>query len=115
MATLAEAQAQLAAWEAASLATSSGKSYTIDTGGINRQLTRNNADEIVAMINHWTLLRIGDNSFTIYPKCIYRAKPEKPRTGVVNWTEPVGRCMAYQAIELTPEVCQALKDAGIEY
>ena len=49
MATLAEAQAQLAAWEAASLATASGKSYSI----ADRQLTRNDADEIVKMMNHW--------------------------------------------------------------
>jgi len=49
MATLAEATAQLAAWEAASLATATGKSYAIG----DRSLTRNNAEEIVRMINHW--------------------------------------------------------------
>ena len=49
MATLAEATAQLAAWEAASLATASGKSYAIG----DRQLTRNNAQEIVTMIGYW--------------------------------------------------------------
>jgi hypothetical protein len=49
MATLAEATAQLAAWEAASLATATGKSYSI----ADRQLTRNNAEEIMQMINHW--------------------------------------------------------------
>ena len=49
MATLSEAQAQLAAWEAASLATATGKSYSIG----DRQLTRNNADEIMKMIGHW--------------------------------------------------------------
>lgn len=49
MATLAEATAQLAAWEAASLATASGRSYAIG----DRQLTRNNAEEIINMINYW--------------------------------------------------------------
>ena len=49
MATLSEAAAQLAAWEAASLATAGGKSYTIG----DRQLTRNNAEEIIKMIGHW--------------------------------------------------------------
>ena len=49
MATLAEAQAQLAAWEAASLATADGRAYSIG----DRSLTRNNAEEIVKMINHW--------------------------------------------------------------
>jgi len=49
MATLAEATAQLAAWEAASLATASGRSYAIG----DRQLTRNNASEIVDMIAFW--------------------------------------------------------------
>ena len=49
MATLSEAQAQLAAWEAASLKTAEGKSYAIG----DRSLTRNNADEIAKMINYW--------------------------------------------------------------
>ena len=49
----------------------------------------------------------------VHHQAVYRAKPEKPRTGVVNWTEHAGRCMAYEAIELTPEVRQALEDAGL--
>jgi hypothetical protein len=49
MATLADAQAQLAAWEAASLALASNKSYTI--GG--RTLTRANSDEVIKMISYW--------------------------------------------------------------
>lgn len=49
MATLSEAQAQLTAWEAASLATAEGRSYAIG----DRQLTRNDASDILKMIGHW--------------------------------------------------------------
>ncbi len=49
MATLSEATAQLAAWEAASLALATGKSYSIG----DRQLSRANADEVRDMMNFW--------------------------------------------------------------
>lgn len=49
MSTLAEAQAQVAAWEAASLALATGQSYSI--GG--RQLNRVNAPEVRRMITYW--------------------------------------------------------------
>lgn len=49
MATLTEARAQLAKWEAASLALADNRSYTIG----DRQLTRANADEVVRMLRHW--------------------------------------------------------------
>lgn len=51
--TLEQAQAQLAAWLSASSATASGKSYTIQVEGNSRTLTRNDADEILKMINYW--------------------------------------------------------------
>ncbi len=44
--TLAEAQTQLAAWEAASLALATGRSYSIG----DRQLTRNDAGEVREMM-----------------------------------------------------------------
>lgn len=46
---LADAQAQLNAWTAASLALADGKSYAIG----DRTLTRVNADEILRMIGYW--------------------------------------------------------------
>ena len=49
MATLSEATAQLAAWEAASLATADGRSYSIG----DRQLTRNDSKDILNMIAYW--------------------------------------------------------------
>ena len=50
MATLAEAQSNLAAWEAASLALASSSSYTLPGG---RSITRANADEVTRMIAFW--------------------------------------------------------------
>lgn len=47
--TLAQAQAQLDAWLAASLATATGQAYEI----AGRRLTRANAAEITANINTW--------------------------------------------------------------
>ena len=47
--TLAQAQAQLDAWLAASLAVSSNQSYSI----AGRSLSRANASEISAMVDKW--------------------------------------------------------------
>lgn len=47
--TLAQAEAQLAAWLAASTAVASGQSYTIGT----RQLTRADASEIRENVEYW--------------------------------------------------------------
>ncbi len=49
MATLSEATAQLAAWEAASLALASGKTAEVN----GRRLDRSNASEVLKMIAHW--------------------------------------------------------------
>lgn len=51
--TAAQAQTHLDAWLAASVAVASNQSYTIDTGGVSRQLTRANAAEIQKMIDFW--------------------------------------------------------------
>lgn len=51
--TLAEAQAQLAAWKAASLAVATGQEYQIDVSGTRRKLTRVDSAEIRAQINFW--------------------------------------------------------------
>lgn len=51
--TLAEAKAQLAAWMTADAAVASGQSYTFETGGLRRQVTRANAAEITSKINYW--------------------------------------------------------------
>lgn len=52
--TLAQAEAQLAAWLACSLAVASNQSYEIDTGtGGRRTLTRANAAWIDKMIDIW--------------------------------------------------------------
>ena len=48
--TLAEAQEQLIAWEAASLAVASNQSYSIK----DRSLTRADASDILSMINYWS-------------------------------------------------------------
>ena len=48
--TLAEAKAQLSAWQDASLALATGQSYSL--GG--RSLTRSNAMEVQQMITYWT-------------------------------------------------------------
>ena len=50
--TLAEAQAQVAAWREASLALAKGASYTLD----GRSLTRANAAEVKQMLDYWTRL-----------------------------------------------------------
>lgn len=47
--TLEQAQAQLQAWLAASLAVAQAQSYEI----AGRQLTRANADEIIKQVKHW--------------------------------------------------------------
>jgi len=48
--TLAQASAQVVAWEAASLAVAKGQSYTIG----DRTLTRAHASEVRNMIQYWT-------------------------------------------------------------
>ena len=52
--TLAEAQAQLAVWKAASLAVATGQEYQIDVSGTRRKLTRVNSKEILDQINFWS-------------------------------------------------------------
>ena len=51
--TLTQAQAQLDAWLAASLAVAGNQSYTIDSGNGSRSLTRANAAEITAQVKFW--------------------------------------------------------------
>lgn len=51
--TLAQAQAQLDAWLAASTAVASSQSYEIDTGNGSRKLTRADAMEIRQQIIFW--------------------------------------------------------------
>jgi len=51
--TLDQAQAQLDAWLAASTATASNQSYTIETETGRRQLTRADAAEIRQQIGFW--------------------------------------------------------------
>lgn len=51
--TLAQAEAQLATWLAASTAVASGQAYQINTGGGNRALTRADAKEIREQIKFW--------------------------------------------------------------
>lgn len=51
--TLAQAQAQLAAWLAASLAVASNQSYEIPQGNGQRKLTRANAAEIGQQVTFW--------------------------------------------------------------
>jgi Family of unknown function (DUF6148) len=51
--TLAQAEAQLAQWLAASTALASGQSYSIDTAGVRRQLTRVDAAEVRTNIDYW--------------------------------------------------------------
>jgi hypothetical protein len=51
--TLEQAQAQLALWLAASSALASGQSYSIDTAGVRRQLTRVDAAEVRTSIDYW--------------------------------------------------------------
>ncbi len=54
--SLAQAQAQLDAWLAASLAVASSQEYEIDTGNGRRKLKRADAAEIQKMIAHWQSL-----------------------------------------------------------
>ncbi len=51
--TLAQAQTQLDAWLAASLAIANNQSYSIETGGTQRTLTRANAAWINRQITYW--------------------------------------------------------------
>lgn len=51
--TLAQAQAQLDAWLAASLAVASNQAYEISTGTGTRRLTRANAAEIREQVKYW--------------------------------------------------------------
>ena len=51
--TITQAQAQLDAWMAASLACANNQSYEIDTGNGRRKLTRANAAEIQTQIKFW--------------------------------------------------------------
>jgi hypothetical protein len=51
--TLADAEAQLAAWLTASAAVAQNQSYTIESGGSRRTLTRADASEIRAQIDFW--------------------------------------------------------------
>ena len=52
--TLQEAQEQLAAWKAASLAVATGQEYIIDISGTRRKLTRVEAGEIRSQISYWS-------------------------------------------------------------
>jgi hypothetical protein len=54
--TLAQAQAQLDAWLAASTAVASSQSYEIETGNGRRKLERADAAEIRQMIGYWQKL-----------------------------------------------------------
>lgn len=51
--SLVQAQAQLDAWLAASLAIASSQSYEIETGNGRRKLQRADAAEITRMIQFW--------------------------------------------------------------
>ncbi|WP_425065609.1 DUF6148 family protein [Reyranella sp.] len=51
--TLAQAQAQLDAWMAASTAVTTGQEYEIDTGSGRRRLKRADAAEIRQQISFW--------------------------------------------------------------
>ncbi len=42
----------------------------------------------------------------------YRVKPSKPRTGILGFSNSNNR---YPAVELTPEVIEALSAAGVDY
>ena len=61
----------------------------------------------------WCRYYLGANPITIWENTEYRIKPDKPRSGVVM-ADMQTPAMAYEAVELTPEVRQALEDAGIE-
>jgi hypothetical protein len=51
--TLAQAQAQLDAWLAASTAVAANQEYEIDSGNVRRRLKRADAAEILAQITYW--------------------------------------------------------------
>lgn len=51
--TKEQAEAQLAAWLAASQAVAQGQSYTISTDSGSRSLTRANAQEILRQVAFW--------------------------------------------------------------
>lgn len=51
--TLANAEAQLALWLAASAAVATGQEYEIDTGNGSRRLKRADAAEIRLQIDYW--------------------------------------------------------------
>lgn len=51
--TLEQAQAQLAAWLAASLALATSQSYEISTEGSTRKLTRADAEQVRLNVQHW--------------------------------------------------------------
>jgi hypothetical protein len=51
--TLADAQAQLALWLAASAAVATGQEYEINTGNGSRRLKRADASEIRLQIDNW--------------------------------------------------------------
>ena len=44
----------------------------------------------------------------------YRIAPNKPRRGIVSHDDGDILLTPYKAIQLTPEVIQALEDAGVE-
>jgi hypothetical protein len=52
--TLPQAQAQLAAWLAASAAVATGQEYQIDVSGTRRKLTRADAGEIRKQVAYWS-------------------------------------------------------------
>lgn len=52
--TLAEAQAQLDDWLAASRAVAAGQAFTISTATGSRTLTRADAKEVREMIDYWS-------------------------------------------------------------
>jgi hypothetical protein len=70
--TLAQAQAQLDAWLAASIAISAGQSYTIAAGDSTRTLTRANLADVTAAIDRWSAE-------------VQRLSRVKPRTRFMVW------------------------------
>lgn len=66
MSDLTDAQTFYTAWKAAYLATASGKSYEINTGGSVRKLTRNDVDTAKKEMLFWksevTRLQSGQTS-----------------------------------------------------
>lgn len=51
--TIEQAEAQLAAWLAASTAVASSQSYEIDTGNGRRKLTRADAEMVLNQVKFW--------------------------------------------------------------